>query len=224
MTDGGRQKIDDEPLLAKLKEKGPPKTLCKNLPRRETGQQTPLGRERQKLLHTPDAIAMRQAIEADIILEPVNTYRSSCDSKSAQSLSSARSPGSLSLGKDSARARNSARSRDHSRSVRAADKDTVLRPVSSPSVLGPVDHPLKDRPGLGDFYGLASTSRGVEGTGNSKLSSPASGSDEVARHGAGGGNLVRDWAQNDGVDIEGIRTQVQPCYMFVAALLHAFAT
>ena len=43
-------KADDSPLLAKLKEKGPPKTLCKNLPRRETGVQTPFGRDRPKLL------------------------------------------------------------------------------------------------------------------------------------------------------------------------------
>ena len=53
-------------LLAKLKEKGPPKTLACNLPKRETGEQTPFGRERPKLLHTPDAIAMRQAIEAEV--------------------------------------------------------------------------------------------------------------------------------------------------------------
>jgi len=30
-------------LLAKLKEKGPPKTLCKNLPKRDAGEQTPFG-------------------------------------------------------------------------------------------------------------------------------------------------------------------------------------
>jgi hypothetical protein len=63
---GGRTAREDAPLLAKLKEKGPPKTLCKNLPKREAGEQTPFGRERPKLLHTPDAIAMRQAIEAEV--------------------------------------------------------------------------------------------------------------------------------------------------------------
>ena len=63
---GARTAREDAPLLAKLKEKGPPKTLCKNLPKREAGEQTPFGRERPKLLHTPDAIAMRQAIEAEV--------------------------------------------------------------------------------------------------------------------------------------------------------------
>ena len=63
---GGRTAREDAPLLAKLKEKGPPKTLCKNLPKRETGEQTPFGRERPKLLQTPDAIAMRKAIEAEV--------------------------------------------------------------------------------------------------------------------------------------------------------------
>ena len=63
---GSRATSDDAPLLAKLKEKGPPKTLCKNLPKRNAGEQTPFGRERPKLLDTPDAIAMRQAIEAEV--------------------------------------------------------------------------------------------------------------------------------------------------------------
>ncbi len=63
---GSRATRDDAPLLAKLKEKGPPKTLCKDLPKRNAGEQTPFGRERPKLLDTPDAIAMRQAIEAEV--------------------------------------------------------------------------------------------------------------------------------------------------------------
>jgi hypothetical protein len=102
---------DGTPLLAKLKEKGPPKTLCKNLPKREAGEQTPFGRERPKLLHTPDAIAMRKAIEAEIILEPVNTYRSNGDSiRSPSTALSHRNSGSWSV-----RGSNSARSSSEGR-------------------------------------------------------------------------------------------------------------
>lgn len=102
---------DGTPLLAKLKEKGPPKTLCKNLPKRDAGEQTPFGRDRPKLLHTPDAIAMRKAIEAEIILEPVSTYRSSADSlRSPPAVLSHRNSGSWSV-----RGSNSARSSSEGR-------------------------------------------------------------------------------------------------------------
>jgi len=41
----GSLRKHDSPILAKLKEKGPPKTLCKNLPKFNAGEQTPFGRE-----------------------------------------------------------------------------------------------------------------------------------------------------------------------------------
>ena len=41
----GSLRQHDSPILAKLQEKGPPKTLCKNLPKFNAGEQTPFGRE-----------------------------------------------------------------------------------------------------------------------------------------------------------------------------------
>ena len=51
------------PLLAKLKPTGPPKTLCRDLPKRQPRS--------TKVLETPDALRMKLAIESEVISEHV---------------------------------------------------------------------------------------------------------------------------------------------------------
>ena len=48
-------------MAAKLKPSGPPKTLCRDLPKRQAYV--------TKMLETPKAIRMRNAIEAEVIVE-----------------------------------------------------------------------------------------------------------------------------------------------------------